>query len=138
MKYFITPNAASKHGYDFIIEDENGERITIELTRITSDGYIHLPQAYHEVLNRKLLKFTDFEGKGEYEITRREGRSINKSETKGVTTSTKKVKDIEEYLTEDELKVYNELIAKAQYRAKKAQLEAQIEELQRQLAEAQA
>lgn len=139
MKYFITPNTASKHGYDFIIEDENGERTTIELTRITSDGYIHLPQEYHEVLNRKLLKFTDFEGKGEYEITRREGRSINRSTTVGVTTSTKAPKkNIEEWLTEEEKAIYNDLIAKAMRRAKKAQLEAQIEELKAQLAEAQA
>lgn len=138
MKYYITPNAASKLGYDFIIEDENGVRTSIALTRKTTDGYIHLPAQYHEILNRKLLKYTDFEGKGEYEITRREGRTINRSVTTGVTTTTKKTKNIEEYLTEDELKVYNELIAKAQYRAKKAQLEAQIEELKAQLAEAQA
>ena len=139
MKYFITTNSASKHGYDFIVEDENGARTSIELTRKTTDGYIHLPDQSHEVLNRKLLKFTDFEAYDEYEITRREGRSINRSTTTGVTTSTKAPKkNIEEWLTDDEKAIYMDLIAKAERRAKKAQLMAQIAELEKQIAEAQA
>ena len=72
MKFYITPNSKSKHGYDLIV-DNDGEMKTIELTRKTGDGYIHLPAEYHEILNRKLVKFTDFEGQEMYEVTRREG-----------------------------------------------------------------
>lgn len=133
MKYFITPNAASKHGYDFII-DNDGERTAIELTRKTTDGYIHLPEAYHETLNRKLLKFTDFEGKGEYEITRREGRTISQSNTTPKTPT----KGWVEYLTDEEKALYEQLKAKAEKRAQAAKLKAQIAALEAQLTEAQA
>lgn len=80
MKFYITPNNQSKHGYDLIV-DNDGEMKTIELTRKTGDGYIHLPTEYHEILNRKLVKFTDFEGQEMYEVTRREGntRTVTKS-----------------------------------------------------------
>jgi hypothetical protein len=82
MKFFITPNSQSKHGYDLIVENDDGTTKRIELTRKTGDGYIHLPAEYHEILNRKLVKFTDFEGQEMYEVTKRDvaTRSAKKSE----------------------------------------------------------
>jgi hypothetical protein len=82
MKFYITPNNQSKHGYDLVV-DNDGEMKTIELTRKTGDGYIHLPAEYHEILNRKLVKFTDFEGQEMYEITRREGNARTTSKSSG-------------------------------------------------------
>lgn len=82
MKFYITPNNQSKHGYDLIV-DNDGEMKTIELTRKTGDGYIHLPAEYHEILNRKLVKFTDFEGQEMYEVTRREGTTRTTTKSSG-------------------------------------------------------
>lgn len=134
MKFFITPNSQSKHGYDFIIDD-NGARTIIELTRKTTDGYIHLPAEYHDALNRKLLKFTDFEGKGEFEITRREGRTISQS---APTTSKKSASNYEDYLEGADKEAFLALIAKAKRKMETEKLKAQIAALEAQLAEAQA
>lgn len=134
-KFYITPNASSKHGYDFIIDDD-GIRTTIELTRKTGDGYIHLPQEYHETLNRKLLKFSDFEGKGEYEITRRDGRLINSTSVS--TTPKAPSKGLEEYLDNDDKVLYLALIEKAMKNKKRMELMAEIERLSAEIADMEA
>lgn len=136
-KFYIISNAASKHRYDFIV-NENGEEKRIELTKKTTDGYLHIPAEYHDELNMRLIRMAILEGQdGPIEIERREGRGPS---TK--TQPSKKENGIEMYLTEDELKVWNELKAKAEARAKiakaKAIAEAAQAEYERMLAEAQA
>jgi ribonuclease HI len=136
-KYYITSNAASKHGYDFIVND-NGDEKRIELTKKTTDGYLHIPAEYHDELNMRLIRIAILEGQeGLIEIQRREGRGHSvKSDSSKVT------KGIEAYLNEEELKMWNELKTKAEARMKIAQAKAFAEAAQREyerlLAEAQA
>lgn len=127
MKYFIVSNSQSKHGYDFVIENDNGERQTIELTRKTTDGYIHIPAEYHETLNRKLVKFTDFENVDCYEVTRRE--SVNRN----VVSSKVSSKSLEDYLSPEDKEVYLSLVKKAMKNKEIEMLKSQIDALQSKL-----
>jgi hypothetical protein len=75
MKYFIKRNPMAKHGYEFLVESDDGSTIVVPMNKKTGDGYIFVPTEYVEALNRKLVKFSDFEGVDLYEVTRREGVS---------------------------------------------------------------
>ena len=73
MKYYIQPNTAARHGYEFVVAHDDGHEEIIAMNRKTTDGYIHIPTDYIDAVNRKLVKFTDFEGKGRWEVTYRDG-----------------------------------------------------------------
>lgn len=137
MKFFITPNSQSKHGYDLIVE--NDDRITkrIALTKKTGDGYIHLPAEYHEILNRKLVKFTDFEGQDMYEVTRRDGTARNVKKPEGVATVAKpKITMIERgNILDDPVdkKLWQELCKKIERAELIAAARAEMEKWQREI-----
>lgn len=135
MKYQITPNASAKHGYDFVVLNDSGASTRIELTRKTTDGYLHIPAEYQDVLNRKLIKISDFEGKGVYEVTRREGAARSPKSSDSSPKSSDLMTKAEKYLTADELEILRGFIAKIDKEVAKEALRAEIAANQAKLAE---
>lgn len=131
MRTFITPN---ENGYELrILNDDGTVFSTTPLTNITHDGksYI-LPD---NPANRHYWALSRLDGK-EVELTYKESKTFGpRTTTDTPKTSTK---GWIEYLTEEEKALYDELKAKAEKRAKIAQLKAQKAEWERQLAELEA
>lgn len=132
-KFFINPNPQTKHGYEFIVEHDDGTVEVHPMNKKTGDGYIFVPEMFISELNRKLVKFTDFEGKGKYEVTIREGKTKTASgESKPKAT----LAELGNLLTSPEDKaMWQELCkkiehakliakAKAEYEAAKAKYES--------------
>lgn len=139
MNTYITTSTTTTTGYELRIAHNDGtvDVLPIEKTALekkTGINWLVLPE---NPTNRKLLNPKKMEGKTSLELSIKEP---GRTGTNITPTTTKK--GIEEYLTEDELKVWNELKAKAEFRANlakaKAVAEAAQAEYERLLAEAQA
>jgi hypothetical protein len=141
MKTFIAQNTNTATGYELRIVHDNGEVECkpIETTYKGEPKTLVLPE---NPSNRKYFNSDKVDkAGGAIELTYKESKTLGQrvSERK---PATKKIDAIEQYLTEDELKVWNELKEKAQKRAllekAKAEADAAQAEYERLLAEAQA
>jgi hypothetical protein len=137
MKTFIAQNPNTSTGYELRIVHENGEVECKHIEKLTKDGksYI-LPE---NPSNRQYWAVS--RTKDGVELTYKETKTFGPKTSDGKPT-VKKVDSIEQYLTEDELKVWNELKEKATARMSiakaKAMAEAAQAEYERLLKEAQA
>lgn len=142
MKYFIQPNASAKHGYEFVVQDDAGNETIFAMNKKTGDGYIFVPEQFVEPLNRKLVKFTDFEGKGKYEVTRRDGATRQSNGAKSTPTPKKTLAERGNVLEGDDKKLWQELCKKIEraelIAAAKAEVEAKMAAYNKLLEEAQA
>lgn len=143
MKYFIQPNASAKHGYEFVVQDDAGNETIFAMNKKTGDGYIFVPEQFVEPLNRKLVKFTDFEGKGKYEVMRRDGTTRQSNGPKSTPAPKKSLAERGNILTdENDKKLWQELCKKIEHAeliaAAKAELDAKMAAYNKLLEEAQA
>lgn len=134
MKYYITKNENSKHGYDLIV-DNNGETQTIELTRKTTDNYLHLPEQCAKDTNRKLISIVMIEKADVdmFEITAKEYKEPRKLDKS--SNGSNKYKDIEQYLDDNDKVLLQKLIEKANIAREREKLMKIIAEAQSELNE---
>lgn len=137
MKTIITTSTVSATGFALQITHDDGTIETKSIEKLTKDGksYI-LPE---NPSNRQYWAVSRI--KDGVELTYKESKTFGPRNVESKPTP-KKIDVIEEYLTEEELKVWNSLKEKAQLRATlakaKAEAEAAQAEYERLLAEAQA
>lgn len=130
MKTFIKSNPAADLGYEVVVVNDDGTTNSINVLGV-KDGYIHLPQnpsGREWVTVQKIEKH-----EGELELIPREKRILgprNDSPTK-VTQKTTWI----DVLTEDELKIFNELKSKAEKRLKRKAIEDEMATLTKRLQE---
>ena len=132
-KVIIRKSMNSVTGYELVvIENDNENIINIDATYKNEPFTLILPE---NPSNRKYFnsKKVDKNG-GEIELTYKESRTITKSEKSESTPRISKSK-ILEYLTEDEMKIYQELMEKAEKRMKREMILKEIEKLQKELDE---
>ena len=138
MKYYITANPNSKHGYDLIV-DNDGETQVIELTRKTTDNYLHIPEQCASETNRRLVSIAMIQKADVdmFEVTPREYREPRKLSTSNNVSR----KGLEEYLNEEDKALFLALVEKAKTAREEATKKVPltpIEKAQRKLAQAQA
>lgn len=133
MKTIIRRNPNAKFGYEYVTINEDGIENVVELTKKTTDNYLHLPE---NAFNRKLIGIAFLDKQGdEWEVTTREAKAK-------VTNPATPRKGLEEYLEGDDKITYLNLVEKAMANREKvkndpvAKLRAQIEKLKAQLAAA--
>lgn len=146
MKTIITTSTVSATGFALQITHDDGTIETKPIDKVVPDkatngafDWYILPEnpANRSMINSKRIK-------AGLELTYREPRKPGEKpeRVKSSKPTPKKIDVIEEYLTEEELKVWNSLKEKAQLRATlakaKAEAEAAQAEYERLLAEAQA
>ena len=141
MKTFIAQNPKTATGYELRIVHDNGEVECkhIEKTYKGEPKTLVLPE---NPSNRKYFNSDKVDkAGGSIELTYKETKTLG-SRVVESNPAAKKINGIEQYLTEEELKMWNELKEKAQKRAAlakaKAEAEAAQAEYERMLAEAQA
>lgn len=131
-KVIIRKSMDSITGYELVvIENDNENIINIDATYKNEPFTLILPE---NPSNRKYFnsKKVDKNG-GEIELTYKETRTLNKTE-KSDTPKISKSK-ILEYLTEDEMKIYEGLMREAEKRMKRDAILKEIEKLQKELDE---
>lgn len=130
MKTIITTNPASQFGYQITFDGQ-----THDVLGIVDDGKtLKLPE---NPSNRKYYAIKKvIEAGGTVELTYKETKTFGPRDPN--TTPKAPTKGWTEFLTDEEKALYEELKAKAEYRAKVAQLKAQIEADQARLAELEA
>ena len=138
MKYYITKNENSKHGYDLIVDNNNGETQVIELTRKTTDNYLHMPEQCANETNRRLISIAMIQKANVdmFEVMPREYREPRK-----LSTSNAQRKGLEEYLNEEDRAIFLALIEKAKTAREEANKKvplSPIEKAQRKIAQLQA
>ena len=132
-KVIIRKSINSVTGYELVvIENYNENIINIDATYKNEPFTLILPE---NPSNRKYFnsKKVDKNG-GEIELTYKESRTITKSEKSESAPKISKSR-ILEYLTEDEMKIYRELMEKAEKRMKRDAILKEIEKLQKELDE---
>ena len=132
-KVIIRKSINSVTGYELVvIENDNENIINIDATYKNEPFTLILPE---NPSNRKYFnsKKVDKNG-GEIELTYKESRTITKSEKSESAPKISKSR-ILEYLTEDEMKIYRELMEKAEKRMKRDAILKEIEKLQKELDE---
>ena len=133
MKTIITTNPNTPTGYELRVVHDDGIVEVTPIEKITHDGKsLILPE---NPANRHFWALSRLDGK-DVELSYKESKTFGPRDPNATpkTTTSKWA----EYLTEDEKKIYEELVAKAQRRMKAEQLKAQIAALEAQLSEAQA
>ena len=129
MKVYLTSNPSTELGYELKIVADDGTETFQPIKGFAKDGSIHLdpsnPSGREWVTRAKIEK-----AGGILELIPREKRA-QKSESSPKTSS----KGWSQYLTEDELKVIQELKEKALKRMKADKIRSQIEALQAMLDE---
>lgn len=128
MKTYITRNTEAKFGYQIVFDDK-----AHEILDIVDDGKtLKLPE---NPSNRKYFSIAKVEAAGgTIELTYKESKTFGPRTNESSTPKTS-TKGWTEYLTDEEKAIFDELKAKAEKRAKKAQLKAQIEQWQKEMAE---
>lgn len=139
MKYFITYNPQSKHGFQLVkVYDDNREEIC-NLDKKTTDDYLYLPEDVVKTTNRRLISMAMIKKANveRFEITAKEYREPRVLGPRNENSTPRK--KLEEYLTDDEKSIIADLIAKAKARreADKPKPLTEKEKLQRQLAKLQ-
>lgn len=130
-KVIIRKSENSVTGYELVvIENDNENVINIDATYKNEPFTLILPE---NPSNRKYFnsKKVDKNG-GEIELTYKESRTLTKSEKSESTPRVSKSKLLD-YLTEEELKIYEELMEKAEKRMKRESIKRQIAELEKEL-----
>jgi len=122
MKTYITRNAEAKFGYQILFNDQ-----AFDVLDILDDGKtLKLPE---NPSNRKYFSIAKVEAAGgTIELSYKESKSFGPRTSTTSTTPKAPTKGWMEYLTDEEKAIVEEIKAKAEKRAKKAQLMAQIEE----------
>ena len=141
MKTYITKSENAATGYELRIVHDNGE-VEVKYIETTYKGEPKTLVLPENPSNRKYFNSDKVDkAGGTIELTYKESKTLGQKVSEG-KPATKKIDAIEQYLTEDELKVWNELKEKAQLRATlakaKAEAEAAQAEYERLLKEAQA
>jgi predicted RNA-binding protein with RPS1 domain len=129
MRFYVKFNDKCKHNYElFIVDDDNNTR-TVELTSKTTDGYLRLPEECTKVTNRKMIAIKQLEqSDGDFELTIKELNEKSQKVTKSTT-------NWQQYLTDDERAIFDELKSKCELRMKKNSILSQIEMYQKMLKE---
>ena len=120
MKTIITKSETSKTGYAINFD---GQSIDINETDPNNPGSLKLPE---NPSNRKWYSIAKIE-KGLTELTYKETRTINRTNTEGKPTTT--TKNWTEYLTDEERTIIDEIKQKCATRAKRDKILRQIEAL---------
>lgn len=133
MKYYIRRNPMAKHGYEFVVKSDDGSMNVVPMNKKTGDGYIFVPTEYVEAVNRKLVKFSDFEGVDLYEVTRREG--ISRAASHGQPSQPKQsLMELGNLLTDEKDKAkWQELVKKIERAKLIARAQAEFERAKRAL-----
>ena len=135
MKTYITTNPSTPTGYEVQVVHEDGHIDATPIVELVDDGRtLKLPA---NPSNRKYYNLKKvMSSEGPVELTYKETRTLGNTSTP--TTTKAPTKGWVEYLTDEEKVIYDELKAKAEYRAQVAALKAQIAADQKRLAELEA
>lgn len=114
MKYFITLNPLTKHGFELVKVDDEGNTTYHCLDRKTPDDYLYLPDDVVKATNRRLIGMNAVRKANveRYELTVKEYREPR---VLGPRDNTAPRKKLEDYLTEEE----KSIIAKIMEECKK-------------------
>lgn len=124
MKYFIQQNPQSKYGYELVKVADDGQETVEQLNRKTPDHYLYLPDDVKADTNRTFIgiNLLNKTNSYRYELTPKEYRAPR---VLGSYTNGEPRKKLEDYLTDDEKAIIEDLMTKAKARreeeAKKAQ-----------------
>ena len=137
MKTIIT-TASTTTGYALVIRQDDGQEQIFPITKTarekkTGIDWLVLPE---NPTNRKLLNPARMKGINELELTYKESKTFGPRDPNA--TPKAPTKGWVEYLTDEEKAIYDQLKAKAENRAKIAQLKAQMAADQARLAELEA
>lgn len=104
MKYSVRKNSAAKYGYDFVITHDDGHEEIKPITSKTTDGYLKLPDnPMWKMARISLLEETE----GDLVLT-------EKRPTRQTNGTTKPNGRWLEYVTKDDLKLLEEIKARAE------------------------
>lgn len=131
MKYYTQFNQNAKHNYELVCVDDNGNETIVALNKKTTDNYLHMPECVVNDTNRRLISIAMIEKSNcdRFEIVAKEYKA-----PRVLTTSPRK--GLEEYLNEDDKKLFLELVEKAKKareEANKKQPMSKLEKAQREL-----
>ena len=134
-KVIIRKSEVSMSGYELVVIDEGVEKVLLINERVKKDPKVLiLPD---NPSNRKY--FTDNKvdkNGGEIELSYKESRSLDRSEKSEKSDNIKVSKSkILEYMTEDERKIYDEIIEKCEKRMKRDIILEKIRNLEKELNE---
>lgn len=134
-KVIIRKSEVSMSGYELVVIDEGVEEVLLINERVKKDPKVLiLPD---NPSNRKY--FTDNKvdkNGGEIELSYKESRSLDKSDKSDKSDNIKVSKSkILEYMTEDERKIYDEIIEKCEKRMKREIILEKIRNLEKELNE---
>lgn len=130
----IRKSTTSTTGYELVIV-QNGQE-TVHLLNDRPKNEPHTLILPENPSNRKY--FNDLKvdkAGGQIELSYKETRTIGPKDPTKTTTPKSPKPSILEYLTEDERKIYDDLIRKAEFRMKREELKRLIEETEKELAE---
>lgn len=115
MKYFITPNTLTKHGFELIKVDENGIETVVALDKKTADDYLYLPDDVVKATNRRLIGINGIKKANveRYELTVKE---YHEPRVLGPRDNSQPRKKLEDYLTDEEKAIIEDLMNKAKAR----------------------
>lgn len=124
MKTYLVSNPNAELGYELKIVDDNGDVTFQPIKGFAKDGSIHLdpsnPSGREWVTK---AKFDKGAVDGQFELVPREKRAQGTTKTEKPTTTSR---GWTEYLTEDELKVIEDLKQKAMARKQAESIKAKI------------
>lgn len=134
-KVIIRKSEVSVSGYELVVIDEGVEKVLLINERVKKDPKVLvLPE---NPSNRKYFSDSKVDKNGgEIELSYKESRSLDRSEKSEKSDNIKVSKSkILEYMTEDERKIYDEIIEKCEKRMKRKILEEKIRNLEKELEE---
>lgn len=133
-KVIIRKSEVSMSGYELVVIDEGVEEVLLINERVKKDPKVLiLPD---NPSNRKY--FTDNKvdkNGGEIELSYKESRSLDKSDKSDKSDIKVSKSKILEYMTEDERKIYDEIIEKCEKRMKRDIILEKIRNLEKELNE---
>lgn len=105
MKYYVNINLRAKHGWELQCED--GRILPLNIK--TTDNYLKMPDEVVAATNRKYVSIAALDKTdGSYEV---EPKAVASSS--GSRTTKSSIESLEEYLEGEDLKLFKQLVAKA-------------------------
>lgn len=134
-KVIIRKSEVSMSGYELVVIDEGVEKVLLINERVKKDPKVLiLPE---NPSNRKYFSDSKVDKNGgEIELSYKESRSLDRSEKSEKSDNIKVSKSkVLEYMTEDERKIYDEIIEKCEKRMKRVIILEKIRNLEKELNE---